>query len=289
MHVHAYRTPGYPRDFFGKRWATPDEIIQRYDELDIERGVLLPIVSPECRHNFQSNEDIIEFSQKWPDRFIPFCNIDPRQLTNTPEAPLQNILLYYQEEMGCKGVGEAMANLPFNNPMMENLLKHCEWVGLPFLFHIAPAIGGFYGIYDDPGLPLLEGALKKYPDLTFIGHSQPFWAEIAPLPNLEIRRGYPKGPVEKPGRVVELMRKYPNLHGDLSAGSGFNAVSRDKDFGIRFLEEFQDRLYFGTDLCDPNGKTPLVDYLIELREKKELNEKVFRKIARENIIKLLNL
>ena len=51
------------------------------------------------------------------------------------------------------------------------------------------------------------------------------------------------------------MRRYPNLYGDLSAGSGFGAISRDPEFGYAFLEEFQDRLYFALDLCDPANIT----------------------------------
>ena len=38
------------------------------------------------------------------------------------------------------------------------------------------------------------------------------------------RGGYPKGPIHKPGRVAELLSKYDNLYGDLSAGSGYNAI-----------------------------------------------------------------
>ena len=56
-----------------------------------------------------------------------------------------------------------------------------------------------------------------------------------------------------PKRLIEMMRAHPNLHGDLSAGSGHNALSRDPAFGVRFLNEFQDRLYFGTDIATTPG------------------------------------
>ena len=79
------------------------------------------------------------------------------------------------------------------------------------MFHLAPGTEGFYGIYDDPGLPLLERALTKFPDLLLLGHSQPFWAEIAPLQPGQNRNGYPTGPVRGGGRVPDLMRRYPNL------------------------------------------------------------------------------
>ncbi len=41
---------------------------------------------------------------------------------------------------------------------------------------------------------------------------------------------------------MELLRKYPNLYADLSALSGANAILRDPEYGVKFLDEFQDRL-----------------------------------------------
>lgn len=71
IHAHAYRKrpPFIP-------FCTADEVLRRYDEVGIEKGVLLPIVSPEI-YIPQSNEDILEMAEDHPDRFIPFCNIDP--------------------------------------------------------------------------------------------------------------------------------------------------------------------------------------------------------------------
>ncbi len=287
IHVHTRKIPGMARS--GKQaYATPEQLIERYDALGIESAVLLPGVNPECSYVPQSNEEVIEISQKWPERFIPFCNVDPRAMRNSPDAPLNEMIGFYKEK-GCKGVGEVCANLPFDHPMVENLFKHCEALQMPLTFHIAHKIGGVYGLYDDPGLPLLEGALAKFPGLIFLGHSQAFWSEIAPLETIKSREGYPKGPVGEGGAVPRLMRKYPNLHGDLSAGSGFNAVSRDIDFGCRFLEEFQDRLYFGTDICAPDTRTPLVDFLKDLRDKEKISEECFEKISRGNAMKLLGL
>ncbi|MCK5804593.1 MAG: amidohydrolase family protein, partial [Lentisphaeria bacterium] len=107
--------------------------------------------------------------------------------------------------------------------------------------------------------------------------------------NGEDRGGYPKTPISREGRIPRLMRQYPNLHGDLSAGSGCNALTRDPEYGPQFLEEFQDRLLFGTDICAPATPTPLVDYLLEIREQGRISETVFQKVARENAIRLLEL
>jgi len=287
IHEHIRRVPGFPRE--GKQaYATPEQLTRRHEELGIERAVLLPGASPECAHQGQSVEEVLEICRAAAGRFIPFCNVDPRMLTNSPEAPLGELIGFYKQA-GCKGVGEVTANLRFDDPLVENLLAGCQRQQMPMTFHVSPAIGGNYGLYDEPGLPLLEGALRKFPELIFLGHSQPFWAEIGPLEDPGARAGYPPGPVGRPGRVVELMRTYPNLHGDLSANSGYNAVSRDEAFAAQFLQEFQHRLYFGTDICAPDTPAPLGEYLLRLRGEGKISRECFTRIARANAIGLLGL
>ena len=172
---------------------------------------------------------------------------------------------------------------------MQNLFKHVEEVGFPLTFHIAQRIGGIYGIYDDPGLPQFETCLQRFPKLRFFGHSQSFWAEMAPLKTPADRGGYPDYPIDEEGVLPTLFRRYENLYGDLSAGSGHNALARDPDYAVSFLNEFQDRLLFGTDICAPDTPTPLVDFLTALRDSKKIDTTVFNKVARENAIRLLGL
>ncbi|MFA6714080.1 MAG: amidohydrolase family protein [Victivallaceae bacterium] len=286
IHVHFRSIPGFSRH--GKQaYATPEQLIERYDKLGIEKAVVLPGVSPECSYVPQSNEEVIKVARE-TGRFIPFCNIDPRALSNSHLAPLGDILKYYRDQ-GCKGVGEVTANLPFLDPMVQNLFKHVEETGLALTFHIAARFERIYGLYDDPGLPQLEESLKRFPKLKFFGHSQTFWAEMAPLKNEVDRFGYPNYPIEEEGVIPKLMRKYPNLYGDLSAGSGCNALKRDRAYAIKFMNEFQDRLMFGTDICAPDTPTPLVDFMLDLRDSGDISETVFNKIARENAVRLLEL
>jgi hypothetical protein len=194
------------------------------------------------------------------------------------------------KDAGCKGIGEVIANMPFNDPFMLNFFKHVEIAGLPLTFHIARCIDNVYGIYDEPGLPLLEQTLQKFPGINFLGHSQTFWAEIGTLRKEDDRRGYPDYPVDAEGVIPELMRKYPNLYGDLSAGSGCNALKRDPEYAVKFMTEFQDRLLFGLDICrPPEGIPGLVEFLLELKDSGKLSNEIFNKIARGNAIKLLDL
>ena len=289
VHGHTRMFPGPPRDESGKAtYTSPEDLIKRHDEVGIEKAILLPGVSPECAFAPQANEEIIEICRIYPDRFIPFCNLDPRAMTNSPAAPLGNILRHYRDA-GCKGVGEVCANLPFGDLMVQNLFKHVQEVGFPLTFHVSTKIGGTYGLYDDPGLPQLERSLQTFPDLKFFGHSQAFWAEMAPLATPADRDGYPDYPVKEEGVVPKLFRRSPNLYGDLSANSGCNALARDPDYAAKFLDEFQDRLMFGTDICAPGTPTPLVDLLLKFRDEKRISEEIFQKVARENVIRLLGL
>jgi predicted TIM-barrel fold metal-dependent hydrolase len=128
-----------------------------------------------------------------------------------------------------------------------------------------------------------------FPNLMFIGHSQPFWAEISGDLKPEQRNSYPTGKIFPGGRLVELLKNYQNLYADLSAYSGYNAISRDKEFGITFLEDFQDKLLFGTDLDQPNQEIPQLKYLRQLLEEGLLSKKVYDKIMYKNVIKLLNI
>ena len=159
------------------------------------------------------------------------------------------------------------------------------------IFHIGDT-NGDYGLIDEFGLPRLEKVLQMFPNLQFLGHSQRFWSEISGDITLEERAGYPKGKVVPGGRLVELMRKYPNLCGDMSAGSGFNAVSRDPEFGYAFFEEFQDRLFYGTDICDPaninSNMLKLSSFLDEAMLSGKISYDAYYKISRGNAEKILN-
>jgi len=294
IHAHAYRKP-VP---FVVQFCTAEELLKRYDELGIEKGALLPIVSPEI-YLPQANEDILDMAEQYPDWFIPFCNIDPRVLTNSPEAPLDKLLSYYKDR-GCKGLGEVMINVPVMDPLVQNLFRHAEKAGLPVIFDGSDQIGGDFGLYDDPGLPQLEHTLQRFPDLIIFGHGPVFWSEIGKLEtpgeraiifDLNGRQvgRLPEGPIKEEGVVPKLFRRYPNLYGDLSDGTAYNAIARDPEYGPKFLEEFQDRLFFGTDMCFADMPVPLVDLLINWRDTKKISETAFNKIARENAEKLFDL
>ena len=287
IHVHTARA-NVPLRSGGGAFATPEQLIGMLDERGIDKAVILPEAAPDAGSPMVSVAECLDVAERHPDRFIPFCNIDPRMLTNSPKADFTQMLDCYKG-LGCKGVGELTANLPFDNPMVWNLFGYIEASGLPVIFHVSTQIGGTYGLYDELGLPRFEETLRRFPALTFLGHSQAFWSEISGDVTEATRGGYPKEPVTEGGRIVELMREYPNLCGDLSAGSGHNAISRDPDFGYRFMEEFQDRLFFGTDICGLGQETPIVEFLHDAADNGHISREAHDKIAWQNAARLLGL
>lgn len=280
IHAHVSRAP-HER----AQWLPyPEQLARVFVQTGVERAAVLPLVSPEgALRDVQSNAEILDIARDYP-LFIPFCNVDPRFRT----AALTDTLKYYRDQ-GCQGVGEVTANLPFLDSRVQALFKAAEATALPLTFHMAAKLGDGYGLYDDPGMPQLEESLARFPGLIFIGHSQAFWSEMAVLENIFDRSINPRYPVRKEGRVLFLMRNHPNLYGDLSAGSGYNALARDRAYAAKFMEEFQGRLLFGQDICNPQFRAPLRALLLEMRAAGEISAAVFNKIARENAIRLLNL
>jgi len=296
IHAHCYKNPvPFVTDF-----CNPEELIAFYDRQGIDKGVLLPVVNSEIYFP-QSNDEILEICRAYPDRFIPYCNIDPRAMTNAPNAPLHKVLEYYKNK-GCKGIGEVMPNMEVMDPKVQNLMRAAEIAGLPFIYDGSDVKDGDFGLYDDPGLPQLEHSLQRFPNLTILGHGPVFWAEIARLETIGERgfvfkfKGedqvgqYNSGPIKEEGVVPKLLRKYPNLHLDLSDGTCYNALTRDEEYGPAFLMEFQDRAYFGTDFCNINFPVcELASKLKEWRDEGRISKEAFEKIERENAIKLLGL
>jgi predicted TIM-barrel fold metal-dependent hydrolase len=291
IHAHCSPRPGWlsydPVRNEYIRWITVSELVRRMGEEGMDKTIILPLPSPESTIEPVTTREVIEFCKEYGNRLIPFCNPDPR-LNSGSEKSLRFIVEEY-ESQGCKGVGEITANIYFDDPRTLNLFRVCEELGLPVLFHIGPYEGGCYGLVDEPGLPRLEKCLRMFPNLIFIGHSQPFWAEISGDLKPEDRNSYPAGRVVPGGRIVDLFRRYQNLYGDLSAGSGYNAISRDPEFGVQFLEEFQDRLMFGTDLDAPEQNIPQLKYLRSLMDDEKISRKAYDKIMYGNAARILRL
>lgn len=258
---------------------TAAQLVAWMDQHNIEKSVVLPLVSPESTTYLQLPDAAIQAANEYPERLIPFCSIDPRAIIRGGVEGLVGILQQYVDQ-GAKGFGEHKVGLEFDDPLMMRVYEACEEVGIPLLFHLDNLRGK-----DLPGLPRLEHAISTFPKLNFIGHGPGWWASISGVKSQQELGGYPEGKVLPDGAIDRLMDKYPNIYGEFSAGSGANALSRDLEFGREFLIRRQDRVCFGTDYLQPGQAVPQFDVLAKL----DLPAEVQKKVYRENALRLLKL
>jgi len=140
----------------------------------------------------------------------------------------------------------------------------------------------------------------SYPKLKMFGHGPLFWSEIARL-KTPGERGYfyafngahrgfcPKHKIDEEGVLPIPFRRYENLYGDLSDGTAYSAITRDPEYTFKFFEEFQDRLCFGTDMVSPTMPERTKATIEKWHDDGCISDTVFRKIMRENAIRIFGL
>ena len=102
------------------------------------------------------------------------------------------------------------------------------------------------------GFERLGKILEKYPTVNFIGHAQTWWANVSA--EHDQKELYPKTPVVPGGMTDHYLSDYPNMFGDLSAGSGLNAMTRDEEHAAGFLDRHHAKLFYGSDCADNDGQ-----------------------------------
>ena len=274
MHIHAIPSPGPERLRHGT-FPLPSEVRSMYDQVGIEKGVLMPLGAPEHMHDPITSRMAEELHQDKPDTIgWWFCYLDPRMGRNDPGDDLSYYVDYFRER-GASGVGEMQANIWIDDPRMVNLFRACEKGKLPVTVHFGK-INYWTGVADEAGLPRLENVLTLCPDLLLLGHAQPFWAEFRKPEN----------------RVAQLMRRFPNLYCDLSANSGFTALTENPEKTAAFFTEFSERCVFGTDFADPKqisaphaGTSGFLDWLYE---DSLISLETYTRICRTNALEILD-
>ena len=278
-HMHVSLEPSGHR-INGQFLASAEEMIPVMERYHTERAILMSSGETGC---LMSNGELREICRRYPEHFSYMAVFD----LDNPQGLEERMAA--EKEAGAVGIGEFTEGRPFDDERIFRFLEIAQTLRLPLLFHMSPELGVYYGVYDAEGLPLLEKVLKSFPNLPVIAHSQPFWYEMTPVSSAAPaeRNQYPQGKIRQEGRVQALLRAYPNLYGDLSANSGGNAIMRDGSYGPRFLEEFSDRLLYGTDLYCTSQQFPLGDYLDRLLAEGRLAPVAYERIVRGNALRLL--
>lgn len=282
LHMHVMTTCNLPK--LGKvNLSGPKSMIKHMEELGIGKAVLMS--SGEKKIPFGKNSVCRKICEKNPDHFAWMCMLDEKD-----EDTVYERLAEYKAQ-GAIGIGELSINKSLDSSFLQKVFAAAEELDLPITIHMSPEEGYSYGVVDQPGLPLLEGVLQKYPKLKILGHSQTFWIEMSgDAPDTkEERNSWGQGPIVEGGRVPELFAKYENLYGDLSANSAGCAIMRDPEFGLKFLETYADRLFFATDMVNSDMVFPLGAWLDEQVAKGTLSQEAYDKICYQNAQRVFNL
>jgi predicted TIM-barrel fold metal-dependent hydrolase len=209
----------------------------------------------------------------YPAQFVRFACADPAE-SRAIDVLRGNI------SRGAIGLGEMKFPVAVDSPEMHRIYKLAEEHGLPVLIH-------FQHETYNTGIERFESVLKAYPKVHFIGHAQTWWGNIST--NLNPMDLYPKGPVRRGGLTERLLQDFPNMHGDLSAESGLNALTRDPEFAAGFIERHGRKLIWASDCncLDGKGAGTSRGYCIAARSLAALrklapNGDVFRRIVYEN-------
>jgi len=267
----------------------PDDVLLAHQRaMGITKTILLPAGRPATRpstHDGTSNglqaqalgnDECYAFAQAHPGEFLFGANEVP-----DVDGALDEIRR--QLSRGALLIAEQKFGLACDAPEMHAIYRLAEERQVPVLMHWQ------YGRYNH-GFERFGAVLKQYPRVTFIGHAQTWWA------NVDLRHAdqtvlYPKGAVTPGGLTDKYLADYPNMFGDLSAGSGLNALTRDEAFTRGFLERHQDKLLYGSDCNDHVGSGAACQGAQTIAAIRKLapSKAVERKLLHDNAKKMFRL
>lgn len=186
-------------------------------------------------------------------------------------------------KLGAVVIGEQKFGVDCDSPDMQRIYQIARAHGVPVLMHWQFRRFNY-------GFERFHRMLEKYPDVNFIGHAQTWWANIDKN-HADQTVLYPKGPVTAGGLTDRYLTDYPNMYGDLSAGSGQNALTRDESFARQFLSRHQDKLLFGSDCNDHEGGGPkcIGAQTIAIIRRLAASKEIERKLLHGNARKLFRL
>ena len=273
-HTHIGRVKSWSRRLIGTVEACLRDLLEYVETGKLEKVVLLPVAKSylDIGEDIVKTEGVLKAYSLHPDKIIPFCAFDPEE--SGLEGKIRDAV-----RSGCRGFGEHKVETRVDGEKNINLFRICGEHGLPVLIHIDSRF--------NPDFEGFKNVVSRLEETVFIVHGPGWWARISSEQTSEV---YPRGRVGDPGEAVRILKEHRNVYADISAFSGLNAISRDRDFGRRFLTELSGKIIYGTDFpcINPEGMQFGPDEThFSLLESYSLDEEAFRKITRENILKIL--
>jgi predicted TIM-barrel fold metal-dependent hydrolase len=190
--------------------------------------------------NCGGNKSVRKIAIKNPRNYVHFAN----EISDHPEciATIETFL-----KKGAVGIGEQKFRVECDSKHIQRIAELAQEYDVPVLMHFE------HGNYNT-GIDRFHTILEKFPKVNFIGHAQTWWGNIDKKHDQTVM--YPKGSVTPGGISDRLMGDYPNMFGDLSAGSGLNALIRDEAHTVKFIHRHREKLIYGSDCNDIIGRGP---------------------------------
>jgi len=267
---------------------TDEQLLAHQRAMGITTSILLPSGRPldlPSTHNGKSNglaakclgnESVLAIAKQFPGEFVFGAN----ETTDLPEAR-QELEKYLK--LGAVVIAEQKFGVDCDSKPSQMIAELAQEYKVPVLLHFQFEM---YNLHFERFHTMLE----KFPKVNFIGHAQTWWANIDKDHN-DQKVLYPKTKVTRGGLTDRLLSDYPNMFGDLSAGSGLNALIRDEEHTHEFLERHQDKLVYGSDCVDTIGRGPGCQGAQTIAAIRRLapSKKIERKLLYENSMKLFRI
>lgn len=206
-----------------------DKLISVMDAVSIAQTVLvgspqelLDYTGEEGFSNVEeNNEEILEITDKYDERFYAFCAIDPDDADKVQTA---------KQCMADGGTGLKLYNghtffyeYPLDDDRLLSLYRYAEEEGIPMIIHVNTAY------YSDQ----FKNILTLYPDLKVI------------CPHFCLSS-------KNPAQLASLLNDFPNLYADISFGyqdyieDGLTRISENVDIFRDLFNKYGDKFLFGT-------------------------------------------
>jgi predicted TIM-barrel fold metal-dependent hydrolase len=180
-------------------------------------------------------------------------------------------------------IAEQKFGVDCDSPEMHRIYRLAQSRGVPVLMHWQHQMYNY-------GFERFYKVLEKYPRVNFLGHAQTWWANVDKN-HTDQTVLYPKTPVTPGGPTDRYLSDYPNMYGDMSAGSGQNALTRDEGFARDFISRHQNKLVYGSDCSDHEGAGPkcIGAETIAIIRRLAASKEIERKLLYGNAKKLFRL
>lgn len=252
------------------------DLLAHQRTMGITKTVLLPAGS---KHGLEAdawgNDSCLALVQKYPKEYFFFAN-------ELPDIADTRTVIETYLKRGAIGIGEQKYFVDADSRHIELIAAIAQTYNVPVLLHFQ------HGKYN-MNFARFHKVLEKFPRVNFIGHAQTWWGNIDR--NHDQPTLYPKTKVTAGGLSDRWLSDYPNMFGDLSAGSGLNALQRDEDHAREFLRRHQDKLLYGSDCNDAVGQGEKCSGAQQIATVRRLvnDPKILRKIFYQNASRVLKI